>query len=59
MKSDKVRPATIADVPNACGSNTSVGALMSIDSAGNAANRPSRTVNAKDAGAMRNGAGAG
>ena len=50
-----VRPATVVDVSKALGNNTSVGALMSIDRAGSAANRPNRRVNAKDSGAIRNG----
>jgi hypothetical protein len=50
-----VRPATVRDVPSACGNSGSVGALMSIDNAGSAANRPSRAVNAKDFGAIRKG----
>jgi hypothetical protein len=54
MKNDKVRPATVADVCKAFGSNTRVGALMSIETAGSAAKRPNKKVNAKDAGAIRN-----
>ena len=54
MNNDKVRPAIVRLVPSATGSNASVGALMSIDKAGSAANSPRRTVNAKDLGAIRN-----
>jgi hypothetical protein len=53
-KSDKVRPAIARDVPKASGSNGRVGALMSIDRAGNAANRPRTTVKPRDFGAICN-----
>jgi hypothetical protein len=54
MNRDSVRPASVRDVPRAAGNSANVGALMSTDSAGSAANRPNRTVNANDLGAIRN-----
>ena len=52
MKSDRVRPAIVWDVPSACGRSGRVGALMSIDRAGRAAKKPRRTVKAKDSGCI-------
>jgi hypothetical protein len=53
MNSDTVRPATVRDVPSACGRSASVGALTSTDNDGSAANKPKIMVNAKDFGFIR------
>jgi hypothetical protein len=54
MKSDKVNPTTTPEVSKAFCSNTSVGALTSIESAGSAASTPNKIVNARESGPIRN-----